>query len=76
VNIKNKQVIGFSAWPPKEPHNLGFVIYYDGMEGGVARATDYMKDLIKSGYKITNKVIPNGKTTRRNSKRYKTGFRG
>jgi hypothetical protein len=39
VNIKN--VRGFSAWPPKNT-DLGFVIYYDGMEGGIARATNYM----------------------------------
>ena len=57
MNIKkSKKVKGFSAWPPKEPHNLGFVIYYDGMEGGVERATNYMIDLKKTGYRITNKV--------------------
>jgi len=56
VNIKN--VRGFSAWPPKNT-DLGFVIYYDGMEGGIARATNYMKDLIKSGYRITDKVKVN-----------------
>jgi hypothetical protein len=53
VNIK--KVKGFNAEPPKNT-DLGWVIYYDGMEGGVARATDYMKDLMKSGYKITDKV--------------------
>jgi hypothetical protein len=60
VNIKN--VRGFSAWPPKNT-DLGFVIYYDGMEGGIARATNYMKDLIKSGYKITDKVKVNDRNT-------------
>ena len=61
MNIKNKQVIGFSAWPPKEPHDLGFVIYYDGMEGGVERATNYMKELLNTGYTITDKVTPKWK---------------
>ena len=63
MNIKkSKRVKGFSAWPPKiNPLDLGFVIYYDGMEGGVARATNYMIDLKKSGYRITDKVASDGK---------------
>ena len=57
MNIENKKVKGFSAWTPKiNPMDLGFVIYYDGMEGGIERATNYMKELIKSGYRITDKV--------------------
>ena len=59
INTKPLQVRGFSAWPPKEPHALGFVIYYDGMEGGTERATNYMNDLINTGYKITDKVKAN-----------------
>ena len=51
-----KKIRGFSARPPKDSTDLGFVIYYDGMEGGVARATNYMIDLKKTGYRITDKV--------------------
>ena len=55
--MKDKMRIrGFSANPPKDSINLGFVYYYDGMEGGVARATNYMIDLKKTGYRITDKV--------------------
>jgi len=52
AKTKTKTIRGFSANPPKNSFDLGFVIYYDGMEGGVERATNYMKTLKESGYKI------------------------
>jgi len=51
--MKDKMRIrGFSANPPKDSINLGFVYYYDGMEGGVERATNYMEVLKDDGYII------------------------
>jgi hypothetical protein len=51
--MKDKMRIrGFSANPPKDSINLGFVHYYDGMEGGVERATNYMEVLKDDGYII------------------------
>ena len=52
TKTKTKTIRGFHAKPPKLPKGLGFVIYYDGMEGGVERATNYIKSLKESGYKI------------------------
>ena len=47
-----KKIRGFSANPPKDSIDLGFVYYYDGMEGGVERATNYMECLKDEGYII------------------------
>ena len=51
TKTKTKTIRGFSANPPKNS-DLWFVIYYDGMEGGVERTTNYIKSLKESGYKI------------------------
>lgn len=59
-----KKIRGFSARPPKDSTDLGFVIYYDGMEGGVERATNYMECLKDEGYIIiaTNEGYDKSKT--------------
>ena len=51
MKTKTKDVNGFMAHPPKNS-DLGPLWYYDGMEGGVARATDYAEQLKEEGYKI------------------------
>ena len=64
VKSAGTKVKGFSAWPPKiNPLDLGFVIYYDGLEGGVERATNYMNELKKSKYRITDKHLANDTNT-------------